>query len=83
MLPADQPSLDLVGTTGEDVVEMELGAVIQDSHSRVDVEMIKEEVDANAPYDEATHNLKYQALVLQNDVWTLTIWLWLTIVSSN
>ena len=56
-----------MGTKGEDAVEMDLGTVIQDSHSRVDVEMIKEEADANAPYDEATSNLKYRAPVIRPD----------------
>ena len=56
-----------MGTKGKDAVEMDLGAVIQDSHSRMDVEMIKEEADANAPYDEATSNLKYQAPIIWPD----------------
>ena len=59
--------LDLIGTTGKDAVEIDLGAVIQDLHSHVDVEMIKEEVDANAPYNKATSNLKYQAPVIRPD----------------
>jgi chitin synthase len=46
---------------------MDLGVVIQDSQSRVDVEMITEEADANALYDEATHNLKYRAPVIRPD----------------
>ena len=46
---------------------MDLGAVIQDSQSRVDVEMITEEADANALYDEATTNLKYRAPVIRPD----------------
>jgi chitin synthase len=46
---------------------MDLGAVIQDSESRVDVEMITEEADANALYDEATNNLKYRAPVIRAD----------------
>jgi chitin synthase len=44
---------------------MDLGVVIQDSQSRVDVEMITEEADANALYDEATNNLKYRAPVIR------------------
>ncbi|KAH8982703.1 chitin synthase-domain-containing protein [Lactarius akahatsu] len=55
------------GTKGEDTVEMDLGAVIQDSQSRVDVEVITEEADANALYDEATNNLKYRAPVIRPD----------------
>ncbi|KAI0295847.1 glycosyltransferase family 2 protein [Multifurca ochricompacta] len=55
------------GTKGEDTVEMDLGAVIQDSQSRVDVEMITEEADANALYDEATNNLKYRTPVKRSD----------------
>ena len=43
---------------------MDLGVVIQDSQSRVDVEMITEEADANALYDEATNNLKYRTPVM-------------------
>ena len=46
---------------------MDLGVVIQDSQSRVDVEMITEEADANALYDEATSNLKYRAPVIRPD----------------
>ena len=46
---------------------MDLGVVIQDSLSRVDVEMITEEADANALYDEATNNLKYRAPVIRAD----------------
>lgn len=44
---------------------MDLGVVIQDSQSRVDVEMITEEADANALYDEATNNLKYRTPVIR------------------
>jgi len=56
------------GTKGEDAVaEMDLGAVIQDSQSRVDVEMITEEADINALYDEATSNLKYRTPVIRPD----------------
>ena len=46
---------------------MDLGAVIQDSHSRVDVEMIAEEADENALYDETTSNVKYRAPVIRSD----------------
>jgi chitin synthase len=46
---------------------MDLGAVIQDAESRVDVEIITEEADANALYDEATHNLKYRTPVIRPD----------------
>lgn len=46
---------------------MDLGVVIQDSQSRVDVEMITEEADANALYDEATNNLKYRTPVMRAD----------------
>jgi hypothetical protein len=52
---------------GEDAVEMYLGAVIQDAESQVDVEIITEEADANALYDEATHNLKYQTPMIRPD----------------
>jgi chitin synthase len=44
---------------------MDLGAIIQDAQSRVDVEMITEEADANALYDEATNNLKYRTPVIR------------------
>ena len=44
---------------------MDLGAIIQDAQSQVDVEMITEEADANALYDEATNNLKYRAPVIR------------------
>lgn len=53
---------------------MDLGVVIQDSQSRVDVEMITEEADANALYDEATHNLKYRTPVIRPDAGRLYSW---------
>ena len=56
-----------MGTKGKGTVEMDLGAVIQDLHSHVDVEMIKEEADTNAPYNEATSNLKYRVPVMRPD----------------
>lgn len=46
------------GTKQDNVVETDLGAVIQDSNSRVDVEMLSEPSDVNQMYDEALSNLK-------------------------
>jgi hypothetical protein len=59
---------------GDDTVEMDLGVVIQGSPSRVDVESITEEADANALYDEATHNLKYWAPVIRPDATAFVLW---------
>jgi chitin synthase len=39
-------------------VETDLGAVIQDSHAEVDVEMFTEAADVNSLYEEALFNLK-------------------------
>ena len=39
-------------------METDLGAVIQDSHSQVDVEMLTEAADVNSIYEEALLNLK-------------------------
>ena len=36
----------------------DLGAVIQDSHAKVDVEMLTEAADVNSLYEEALFNLK-------------------------
>jgi chitin synthase len=44
---------------------MDLGVVIQDSQSRVNVEVNSEDADANAFYDEATNNLKYRTPVMR------------------
>jgi hypothetical protein len=39
-------------------VATDLGAVIQDSHAKVDVEMLTEAADVNSLYEEALFNLK-------------------------
>lgn len=39
-------------------METDLGAVIQDSHAEVDVEMFTEAADVNSLYEEALFNLK-------------------------
>jgi chitin synthase len=46
------------GTKQDSIVETDLGAVIQDSHSQVDVEMLTEAADVNNIYEEALSNLK-------------------------
>lgn len=46
------------GTKQDTIVETDLGAVIQDSHAEVDVEMLTEAADVNSLYEEALYNLK-------------------------
>jgi chitin synthase len=46
------------GTKQDSVIETDLGAVIQDSHSQVDVEMLTEAADVNSMYEDALFNLK-------------------------
>jgi chitin synthase len=46
------------GTKQDTAVETDLGAVIQDSHAEVDVEMLTEPADVNGIYEEALFNLK-------------------------
>ncbi|EGO00075.1 glycosyltransferase family 2 protein [Serpula lacrymans var. lacrymans S7.3] len=48
------------GTKQDTVVDTDLGAVMQDSHSQVDVEMLAEAADANDIYEEAIENLKHR-----------------------
>ncbi|KAF8070711.1 chitin synthase, partial [Lyophyllum atratum] len=46
------------GTKQDNLPETDLGAVIQDSHSQVDVEMLTEAADVNSIYEEALTNLR-------------------------
>jgi chitin synthase len=46
------------GTKQDDVIESDLGAVIQDSHSQVDVEMLADAADVNRLYEDSLENLK-------------------------
>lgn len=46
------------GTKQDDIVEVDLGIVIQDSHSQVDVEMLADAADANQLYEDSLNNLK-------------------------
>ena len=48
------------GTKQDSIVETDLGAVIQDSESQVDVEMFTEAADVNSMYEEALLNLKHR-----------------------
>jgi len=48
------------GTKQDTTVDTDLGAVIQDSHSQVDVEMLAEAADANELYEDALQNLKHR-----------------------
>jgi chitin synthase len=48
------------GTKQDSTVETDLGAVIQDSHSQVDVEILTEAADVNGIYEEALENLKHR-----------------------
>lgn len=43
------------GTKQDDIIETDLGAVIQDSHSQVDVQVL---ADANQMYEDSIVNLK-------------------------
>lgn len=42
------------------MIETDLGAVTQDSHAEVDVEMLTEAADVNSLYEEALFNLKHR-----------------------
>jgi chitin synthase len=46
------------GTKQDDVIETDLGAVIQDSLSQVDVEMLADAADVNRLYEDSLENLK-------------------------
>ncbi|KAG5639102.1 hypothetical protein H0H81_006691 [Sphagnurus paluster] len=46
------------GTKQDSTPDTDLGAVIQDSHSQVDVEMLTEAADVNNLYEEALTNLR-------------------------
>ncbi|KZT21396.1 glycosyltransferase family 2 protein [Neolentinus lepideus HHB14362 ss-1] len=48
------------GTKQDTTVETDLGAVVQDSHQQVDVEVLAEPADVNALYAEASENLKHR-----------------------
>jgi len=48
------------GTKQDTTIDIDLGAVIQDSHSQVDVEMLAEAADANELYEDALQNLKHR-----------------------
>jgi chitin synthase len=51
------------GTKQDSIVETDLGAVIQDSHSQVDVEVLAEAAHVNSMYEEALLNLKHRKAV--------------------
>jgi chitin synthase len=46
------------GTKQDSIVEPDLGAVVHKGFQQVDVEMLTEEADVNALYDEAISNLR-------------------------
>ncbi|KAJ6499356.1 chitin synthase [Mycena sanguinolenta] len=46
------------GTKQDSVVEADLGAVVQNIHAQIDVEMLTEKSDMNNVYEEALYNLK-------------------------
>lgn len=46
------------GTKQENEVEIDLGAVVQNSHSQVDVEVLADIADVNEIYEESLLNLK-------------------------
>ncbi|KAK7057241.1 chitin synthase-domain-containing protein [Favolaschia claudopus] len=46
------------GTKQDSIVETDLGAVVQDIHAQVDVEMATDQADVNNIYEEALYNLK-------------------------
>ncbi|RDB24703.1 Chitin synthase 3 [Hypsizygus marmoreus] len=53
------------GTKQDSVVEKDLGTVIQDSHSQVDVEVLAEAADMNGIYEEALTNLRTRKPVVK------------------
>jgi chitin synthase len=55
------------GTKEDSIPDSDLGVVIQNSHSQVDVEDIAEPADANALYASATYNLKHRTPVIHGD----------------
>ncbi len=54
------------GTKQDTVVEEDLGAVIQNSASQVDVEVLADIADVNALYEESLLNLKDRKPVVKN-----------------
>ncbi|KAJ7262233.1 glycosyltransferase family 2 protein [Mycena haematopus] len=46
------------GTKQDSIVEVDLGAVVQDIHAQIDVEMATDKADMNNIYEEALSNLK-------------------------
>ncbi len=53
------------GTKQDNEVETDLGAVIQNSQSQVDVEILAEPSDVNEMYDETLYNLKTRKPVMK------------------
>ncbi|KZT10722.1 glycosyltransferase family 2 protein [Laetiporus sulphureus 93-53] len=54
------------GTKQDADVESDLGAVIQNSDSQVDVEVLTDDADVNGMYEEALQNLKFKKPVPKN-----------------
>ena len=46
------------GTKQDSIPDSDLGAVVQDSHSQVDVEMLTEVADVNSIYEDSLANLR-------------------------
>lgn len=46
------------GTKQDDIVEVDLGAVVRTAYAQVDVELITEPADVNSLYDEALSNIR-------------------------
>ncbi|KAI0043669.1 glycosyltransferase family 2 protein [Auriscalpium vulgare] len=55
------------GTKEDTTVDIDLGAVIQNSQSQVDVEVLAEAADANELYDTAIYNLKNRTPVIRGN----------------
>lgn len=53
-------------------MDIDLGAVIQNSQSQVDVEVLAEAADANELYEDAIQNLKHRTPVVRGGTGTLS-----------
>ena len=51
------------GTKQDSIIETDLGAVIQNSESQVDVEVLAEAADVNGMYEESLLNLKHRKAI--------------------
>ncbi|KAH8107991.1 chitin synthase-domain-containing protein [Cristinia sonorae] len=56
------------GTKQDTIIETDLGAVIQNSNSQVDVEVLADAADVNAMYEDSLLNLKDRKPVVKNTI---------------